>query len=203
MSIIKAIRKHYSQEEPQSLANLKQTYSVLSQDNEFIDEVLDCFAVKNDDHTMKEPLLIGNVKHLLADISELDKQTEKIDAIVNLKNIYLEKVLENDHVLFNIYEIQEEELIKRLNADSLTVESQYSARTDIMEHYDFSKFASFLHANNMDVYAKQIWENLRTSAIQDKKCMARLIYHIEDKKYYIRPLHRKTDISDTESTSPY
>ena len=68
----------------------------------------------------------------------------------------------------------------------MTVESQYSARTDIMEHYDFSKFASFLHANNMDVYAKQIWENLRTSAIQDKKCMARLIYHIEDKKYYIR-----------------
>ena len=113
MSIIKAIRKHYSQEEPQSLANLKQTYSVLSQDNEFIDEVLDCFALKNDEQTMKKPLLIGNVKYLLADISELDKQTEKIDAIVNLKNIYLEKILENDHVLFNIYEIQEEELIKR------------------------------------------------------------------------------------------
>ena len=54
MSIIKAIRKHYSQEEPQSLANLKQTYSVLSQDNEFIDEVLDCFALKNDEQTMKK-----------------------------------------------------------------------------------------------------------------------------------------------------
>lgn len=186
MSIIKAIRKHYSQEEPQSLANLKQTYSVLSQDNEFIDEVLDCFALKNDEQTMKKPLLIGNVKYLLADISELDKQTGKIDAIVNLKNIYLEKILENDHVLFNIYEIQEEELIKKLNADSLTVESQYSARTDIMEYYNFSKFASFLHANKMDTYARQIWETLRKSAIQDNKCMARLIYHIEDNKYYIR-----------------
>ena len=186
MSIIKPTRKRYSQEEPQSLANLKQAYSVLSQDNEFIDEVLDCFAVKNDEHTMKEPLLIGNVKQLLADISELDKQTEKIDAIVNLKNIYLEKNLENDHVLFNIYEIQEEELIKRLDADNLTVESQYSARTDIMEYYDFSKFASFLHVNNMDAYARQIWETLRTSALHDKKCMARLIYNIEDKKYYIR-----------------
>ena len=186
MSIIKATRKQYSQEEPDSLASLKQAYSVLSRDNEFIDEVLNCFSIKNEEQMMKEPLLIGNVKQLLADISELDQQTEKIDAIVNLKDIHLGKSLENGHSLFSIYGIQEKELIERLKANQLTVESQYSARTDILEYYNLSKFASFLNANNMDAYAQQIWETLRKSAIQDKKCMARLIYHIKDQKYYIR-----------------
>lgn len=186
MSIIKATRKQYSQEEPNSLASLKQAYSVLSQDNEFIDEVLNCYSIKDDEQTMKEPLLIGNVKQLLADISDLDQQTEKIDAIVSLKNIHLGNSLENGHALFNIYGIQEEELIKRFKADHLTVESQYSARTDILDYYNLSKFASFLNANHMDAYAQQIWETLRTSELQDKKCMARLIYHTKDQKYYIR-----------------
>lgn len=183
MSIIKATRKHYSQEEPNSLVSLKQASSVLSHDNEFIDEVLKCFSIKNDEQSMKESLLIGNVKQLLADISELDNQTEKIDVIVNLKNIYLE----NGHFLFHIYDIHEEALIKKLKADNLIVESQYSARTDILEYYDFSKFASFLYTHDMGAQAQQIWENLRTSdSLQDKKCMARLVYHIEDEKYYIR-----------------
>jgi len=188
MGIITAIHKQYSHEGPNTLASLKQAYSVLSQDNEFIDEVLSCYSVKTDEQSMKEPLLIGNVKQLLADISELDKQTDKIDAIINLKNIHLDKVLENEHVLFNIYGIQEAELIKRLKADHLTVESRYSARTDVLEYYNLSKFASFLHTNNMDSYARQIWETLRTSSIQDKKCMARLIYHKEEEKYYIRAI---------------
>lgn len=186
MSIIKATRKQYSQEEPNSLASLKQAYSVLSHGNEYIDEVLNCYSIKNDEQAMKDPLLIGNVKQLLADISDLDQQTEKIDAIVSLKNIHLGNSLENGHVLFNIHGIQEEELIKRFKADHLTVESQYSARTDILEYYNLSKFASFLNANHMDAYAQQIWETLRTSELQDKKCMARLIYHIKDQKYYIR-----------------
>lgn len=186
MSIIKAARKQYSQEEPNSLAILKQAYSVLSHDNEYIDEVLNCYSIKNDEQTMKEPLLIGNVKQLLADISDLDQQTEKIDAIVSLKNIHLGNSLENGHALFNIYGIQEEELIKRFKADHLTVESQYSARTDILEYYNLSKFASFLNANHMDAYAQQIWETLRISELQDKKCMARLIYHTKDQKHYIR-----------------
>ena len=188
MGIITAIRKHYSQEEPNSLASLKQAYSVLSQDNEFIDEVMSCYSVKTDEQSMKEPLLIGNVKQLLADISELDQQTDKIDATVNLKDIHLDMVLANEHVLFNIYGIQEAELIKRIKVDHLTVESRYSARTDILDYYNFSKFASFLYANNMDPYARQIWETLRTSTIQDKKCMARLIYHKEEEKYYIRAI---------------
>lgn len=82
--------------------------------------------------------MVGNVRQLLADIEELDQQTDKIDVIVNLKDIYLEKVLENDHVLFQLFGITDPNLIKAIQADRLIVESQYSARTDIMEYYQFS-----------------------------------------------------------------
>lgn len=186
MSIINSIRNHFSQEEPHSLASLKQTVSILSHDNEFVDKVLDCFLIMTDEQTMKIPLQIGNVRHLLEDISKLDQQTKKIDVIINLKDIYLERVLDNDHVLFHLYGITDPELIKAIKADHIIVESQYSARTDIMEYYQFSKFASFLHTNNMDGFAQLIWEKIRVHANREKKCMARLIYHIAEDKYYIR-----------------
>ena len=186
MSIIRPSRKRYSQEEPSSLVSLKKTRSVLSHDNEFIDEILDCFSLKKDEQSMREPLLVGNVQQLLTDIASLDQQTNKIDVTVNLKDIYLEKVLENDHVLFHLFGITDPGLITAIQADHLIVESQYSARTDIMEYYQFSKFASFLHSNNMDDYARQIWDTLRFMTNKEKRCMARLIYHIADKKYYLR-----------------
>ena len=186
MSIIRPSRKRYSQEEPSSLVSLKKTCSVLSHDNEFIDEILDCFSLKKDEQSMREPLLVGNVQQLLTDIASLDQQTNKIDVTVNLKDIYLEKVLENDHVLFHLFGITDSGLITAIQADHLIVESQYSARTDIMEYYQFSKFASFLHSNNMDDYARQIWDTLRFMTNKEKRCMARLIYHIADKKYYLR-----------------
>ena len=147
MSIIKPSRKRFSREEPNSLASLKKTCSILSHDNDFIDEILACFSINDDEQTMREPLVVGNVRQLLTDIAELDQQTNKIDVIVNLKDIYLEKVLENDHVLFQLFGIADPSLIKALQTDSLIVESQYSARTDIMEYYQFSKFASFLVKN--------------------------------------------------------
>ena len=186
MSIIRPSRKRYSREEPSSLVSLKKTCSVLSHDNEFIDEILDCFSLKKDEQSMREPLLVGNVQQLLTDIASLDQQTNKIDVTVNLKDIYLEKVLENDHVLFHLFGITDPGLITAIQADHLIVESQYSARTDIMEYYQFSKFASFLHSNNMDDYARQIWDTLRFMTNKEKRCMARLIYHIADKKYYLR-----------------
>lgn len=186
MSIIKEARAKYSKEEPHSLSSLQQVRSILSQDNEFVDEILNCFSIEDNEESMRKPLDIGNVKQLLSDISKLDEQTKKIDATVSLKDIYLEKVLENDHVLFHLYGLKDNELITAIQADHLIVESQYSARTDIMEYYQFSKFASFLHANKMDEYAQQIWETLRVNTNKDKRCMARLLYHIADDKYFIR-----------------
>lgn len=184
MSISSTITRRFSKEEPNSLSSLKQSCNILSQDNIFVSDVLNCLSI--DEQKMKMPLIIGNVKQLLSDIQELDQQTEKVDIIVNLKDIFLEKYMDNDHVLFNIYGIQDQSLIEAIKADHLIVESQYSARSDIMEYYQFSKFSNFLHSNEMDSYAQQIWDKIRLEANKNKKCMARLIYHKEDEKYYVR-----------------
>lgn len=186
MSIIEASRKHFSQEEPNSLVSLNKVCNILSENNEFVMDVLDCFFIKNDKQSLKMPIIIGNTKQLLDDIKQLDLQTEKIDVTVNLKDIFLEHILENDHVLFHIYGLQDPDLLKAIKADHLVVESQYSSRGDIMEYYQFSKFSKFLHANDMDAYAKQIWDKLRVEANKNIKCMARLIYHKADEKFYIR-----------------
>ena len=74
MSIIKPSRKRFSREEPNSLASLKKTCSILSHDNDFIDEILACFSINDDEQTMREPLVVGNVRQLLTDIAELDQQ---------------------------------------------------------------------------------------------------------------------------------
>lgn len=184
MSISSIITRRFSQEEPNSLSSLNQSCKILSRDNIYVSDVLNCLSI--DEQTMKVPLVIGNVKQLLSDIQELDQQTEKVDIIVNLKDIFLEKYLDNDHVLFNIYGITDQSLIVKIKADRLIVESQYSARSDIMEYYQFSKFSNFLHSNEMDSYAQQIWNKIRLEANKNKKCMARLIYHKEDEKYYVR-----------------
>ena len=87
MSIIKPSRKRYSQEEPNSLVSIKKACTILSHDNDFIDEILACFSINDDEQTMRAPLMVGNVRQLLTDIAELDQQTDKIDVIVNLKDI--------------------------------------------------------------------------------------------------------------------
>lgn len=172
MSISSTITRRFSKEEPNSLSSLKQSCNILSQDNIFVSDVLNCLSI--DEQKMKMPLIIGNVKQLLSDIQELDQQTEKVDIIVNLKDIFLEKYMDNDHVLFNIYGIQDQSLIEAIKADHLIVESQYSARSDIMEYYQFSKFSNFLHSNEMDSYAQQIWDKIRLEA--NKSEFFKLLY---------------------------
>ena len=56
----------------------------------------------------------------------------------------------------------------------------------MLEYYNFSKFASSLHTHQMDSYAKSIWEHLQSTIGEEKRCSARLLYHKEKDKYYLR-----------------
>lgn len=187
MGILKNKTGHFNAIQPNSLVSLQQAVTVLSHDNEFTDEILRCFSIdpENSDQ-MKRPLTVGNVKSLLEDLSDLDSQDWKIDVAIELYNVNLERVLENDHALFHLYEVSNPALVKAIRANHLQVESRYSARSDMLEYYDFSKFASFLHMHQMDTYAKSIWEHLQRNIGKEKRCSARLLYHKENDKYYLR-----------------
>ena len=116
MGILKTINRHFDAEQPNSLVSYNRAINVLSRDNEFIEEVLNCFAVTPE--IRKHPLTIGNVSPLFADIQSLDEQDWKIDIPVPLRNIDLVKVLPNDYALFRISGIKDAELIKTLQADT-------------------------------------------------------------------------------------
>ena len=75
MGILKTINRHFDAEQPNSLVSYNRAINVLSRDNEFIEEVLNCFAVTPE--IRKHPLTIGNVSPLFADIQSLDEQDWK------------------------------------------------------------------------------------------------------------------------------
>lgn len=194
MGILKTINRRFDAEQPDSLVSCNRAINVLSRDNEFIDEVLHCFAITPEKR--KLPLTIGNVNPLLADIQSLDEQDWKIDIPVPLRNIDLVKVLPNDYALFHIYGIKDPELIKALRADNLDVESRYSARSDLLDYYSLSKFASFLYDHKMGPYAKTILEHLHANLEEQFTCSARLLYHKEDAKYYLRAVTSEKGYKD-------
>ena len=187
MGILKNKTGHFNASQPDSLVSLRKAVEVLSHDNEFTNEVLRCFSINPESpEQIKQPLRVGNVKQLLDALADLDDQDWKIDVPTELHSIDLEKVLENDYAQFHLYGIKNPDLVKAIRADHLQVESRYSARSDMLEYYNFSKFASFLHLHQMDPYAKSIWEHLQRTIGEEKRCSARLLYHKEEDKYYLR-----------------
>ena len=197
MGILKYKSGHFTAIQTDSLVSLRQAISILSQNNEFTEEVLHCFSIDPDDpDQMKQPLSVGNVKPLLDDIAILDSQDWKVDIVTELHNIDLEKVLENDHALFHLYGIKNEELVKAIMADHLLVESCYAARSNMLDYYDFSKFASFLHKHQMDPFARSIWGQLQNSIGEEKRCSARLLYNKAEEKYYLRAVTSEQGYKD-------
>lgn len=74
MAIIKSINKHFDGEEKGSFATLDKAISILSQDNDFVDDVLNSFSVKEPEtSSQKHVIPIGNLKYLLQDISAIDR----------------------------------------------------------------------------------------------------------------------------------
>ena len=118
------------------MASLENAIKVLSRDNEYADKVLECFVV---DRSKEKVFQIGNVKHLLEDISYLDSRAKKKDVRVKARDIVLDKMLEEEVAIFTLYGIKDPELIKELRADHIQVESRYAAKNDVLEIHKLSK----------------------------------------------------------------
>lgn len=188
MAIIKSINKHFDGEENGSFATLDKAISVLSQDNNFVDDVLNSFCVKETEKSSHKHIIpIGNLKYLLQDISAIDSLNEKIDVTTSIKNIEVLKITEKGDYLFNLFGIKDSSLLAKNKSDCLTVESRYNAKSELLDYYSFSKFAGFLHQQQLDTYIQQVWCYLQ-SKINDQQCSARLLYDIESERYYLRAI---------------
>ena len=184
MSIIKKIDRHFVNDSlVETMASLEDAITVLSRDNEYVDKVLECFSV---DKTKEKVIQIGNVKKLLEDISDLDSMAEKKDVRVKVRDIVLDKMLEEEAALFTLYGISDLDLIKKSHADYIQVESRYSAKNDVLEIHKLGKFANFCRDSGWSDLLDVIKEYIRNHTNNDDFCSARLIRPIESERYLLR-----------------
>ena len=184
MSILNKKLRHFTNNVlVQSMTSLENAIAVLSRDNEYVDKVLECFSV---DRSKEKVIQIGNVKNLLEDISILDSMAEKKDVRVKVRDIVLDKMLEDEAALFTLYGISDLDLVKKLHADHIQVESRYSAKNDVLEIHKLGKFANFCRDNKWSDLLDYINEYIRNHTKNDEFCSARLIRPIESDRYLLR-----------------
>ena len=184
MTIIKKTNRHYTNgDSVETMASLENAIAVLSRDNEYVDKVLECFSV---DRSKEKVIQIGNVKNLLEDIFDLDSMAEKKDLRVKVRDIVLDKMLEDEAALFTLYGISDLDLVKKLHADHIQVESRYSAKNDVLEIHKLGKFANFCRDNKWSDLLDYINEYIRNHTKNNEFCSARLIRPIESDRYLLR-----------------
>ena len=184
MTIIKKTNRHYTNgDSVETMASLENAIAVLSRDNEYVDKVLECFSV---DRSKEKVIQIGNVKNLLEDISILDSMAEKKDVRVKVRDIVLDKMLEEEAALFTLYGISDLDLVKKLHANHIQVESRYSAKNDVLEIHKLGKFANFCRDNKWSDLLDYINEYIRNHTKNNEFCSARLIRPIESDRYLLR-----------------
>lgn len=184
MSIINKKLRHFTNNVlVQSMTSLENAIAVLSRDNEYVDKILECFSV---DKAKEKVIQIGNVKNLLEDIFDLDSMAEKKDLRVKVRDIVLDKMLEDEAALFTLYGISDLDLVKKLHADHIQVESRYSAKNDVLEIHKLGKFANFCRDNKWSDLLDYINEYIRNHTKNDEFCSARLIRPIESDRYLLR-----------------
>ena len=184
MSILNKKLRHFTNNGlVQSMTSLENAIAVLSRNNEYVDKVLECFSV---DRSKEKVIQIGNVKNLLEDIFDLDSMAEKKDVRVKVRDIVLDKMLEEEAALFTLYGISDLDLVKKLHADHIQVESRYSAKNDVLEIHKLGKFANFCRDNKWSDLLDYINEYIRNHTKNDEFCSARLIRPIESDRYLLR-----------------
>ena len=184
MSILNKKLRHFTDNGlSQSMTSLENAIAVLSRDNEYVDKILECFSV---DKTKEKVIQIGNVKNLLEDIFDLDSMAEKKDLRVKVRDIVLDEMLEDEAALFTLYGISDLDLVKKLHADHIQVESRYSAKNDVLEIHKLGKFANFCRDNKWSDLLDYINEYIRNHTKNDEFCSARLIRPIESDRYLLR-----------------
>ena len=189
-SILKKSCRHFQNDGTiQSMATLRSAIKILSRDNDYIYEVLESFSV---DREQSSVIQVGNVKALLEDIAELDNMAEKIDVRVMKKDIYLEKMLEEEVALFMLYGINDPKLLTEHNSDSLLVETRYSAKADILEFNNLSKFANHCRDEHWDDLLQDIQDYIKRNTTSEEFCSARLIKLKDEERYLLRAVTSDT-----------
>lgn len=184
--ILEKQSKKFNSYNTDSFITQKQVLKLLDNQPAFKAELINLFQI-NESKT--EVLQIGNSKFLIASLLFLDSQCEKIDIQSKIKDIKLKKLLENEKAIFEIFKITDADLIKKNKSDLLIIETAYSAKQDILDYYNFSKFANYcrdLEYEDLIDIIKNYLEKRNEENTESKNL--RLIYKKDENKFYLRAL---------------
>lgn len=174
-----------------SFITKKRAVEILDTAPEFKKELL---KVSGYNDKVLEVLKIGNAKQLIDAIEIIDSQCVKIDIISKIKDVRLHKLLESEKALFEIFSIDNNFILKNNKSDVLEAETRYDAKTDILDYYNFSKFANYCRDLEYEDLVGVIKKYLQSKNVDNnEQRKLRLLYKNDDRKFFIRAL---TSIQD-------
>ena len=182
--ILEKQSKKFSENSSDSYITQKQLLKLLDNQEDFRNELINLFQI---DETEVDVLQIGNSKFLVDSLLLLDSQCMKTDIRAKVKDIQLKKMLQDEKALFEIFKIQDSEIVKKNKSDLLEVETAYSAKQDILDYYNLSKFANYCRDLEYEDLIDVIKKYLKNKNVNnDDEKSLRLLYKNQEKKFYIR-----------------
>lgn len=192
--ILKKEAKQFKDFDSTSFITTNKLTRILDKRDAFKADLLRVFNVNEEE---VEVLKIGNAKLLLDSLNLLDEQCEKIDISAKVKDIHLKKILEEEKAIFEVFSISDAFILLKNKSDLLTAETRYSAKNDLLDYYNFSKFANYCRDNEFENLIDTIKDYLKVKNSDNSELKnLRLVYKHEDEQFYIRAITSSQDYKD-------
>lgn len=186
MEIIKSEVFTTNDFETNSFATTKDVVSIIESSSEFKEDLVKIFGIEED---KLKVIKVGNAKQLIEAIRNIDSQCTKVDVVTKMKNVQIKKMLESEKALFEVFSITNPYILTNNGSDLLEAETRYDAKNDILDYYNFAKFANYCRDHEYGDLINVVKEYLKgkNSNNEDVRKL-RLIYSNEDEKFFIRAL---------------
>ncbi len=184
--IIEPQTKKFENYDTENFISIKKMMKLLKNQDEFKEDLIKIFRIEED---KPQIIKIGNSKFLINSILNIDENCKKIDVDILIKDIYLKKMLEAEKAEFEVFNVKESYIEKKIHSDILVGETTYSAKTDLLDIYDLSKFANYCRDKKYTDLINNIKEYLKIKNLQNTKSIKlRLVHKFDNEKFYIRAL---------------
>lgn len=192
--ILEKQSKGFSEYSTDTFVTQKQLLKLMDRQEGFKNELINLFQI-NENET--DIIQIGNSKALVESLLLLDSECIKIDIKSKIKDVQLKKMLEAEKSIFEVFNITNDELIKKTSSDLLEVETAYSAKQDLLDYYNFSKFANYCRDLEYDDLIDVIKNYLKKMNVENHEVKKlRLLYKNKDKKFYLRAITSSENYQD-------
>lgn len=184
--IIKPTTNKFESFETQSFIKTTKMISLIQEQDEFKEDLFKIFKINLDDDQI---IKIGNANYLVQSLLRINEKCKKIDVNTLTKNVYLKKMLEAEKAEFEIFNIEDIYIKKQLDSVVLVGETVYSAKADLLDIYNLSKFANYCRDKDYSDLIDDIKKYLKVKNSENTDTIKlRLVHKFENNKFYIRAL---------------